>query len=138
MFDSVSREKYEAERDARVRAEARAEAFAEHERRLTELLASARDEKEDLLDRLAPKSSPLPFGAPDAAASTALTPEEIIRTPAIGRRGVAARQHRYDEAVTAQDETKRLKAIDERNAALTPEELEEIDRVTQGHEHGTT
>lgn len=139
MFDNVSRKEFDAERELRIRAEASAarayEQIADLNERTTELLSLIAREREthhqemaDLLDRVLPKpKDPVPgFGVPGAG-DQHLTYEEIMSTPAVGRRGVRERNALARDAKVREEQQDKADDAGKRRAVLTPEEQQELD-----------
>src|SRR5690242_16373830 len=102
MFDSVSRKDFDVEHDARIKAEAALERASaqiadlyETNAQLLSLVERERErhgqEMQDTLDRFAPKpKDPVPgFGV--VGEGRRATYEEIMRMPAVGKRGLRER-----------------------------------------------
>lgn len=124
MFDYVSRKDFDAEHDLRVKAEALiAHLFASIE---TER-AAHRAEVQDLFDRFVPKpKDPVPgFGV---AEGRPLTYEEIMGIPAVGRRGMRARNSAAHEAKLREELKEKNGDASTRRATLSPEEQALIDK----------
>lgn len=138
MFDFVSRDKFDAEHELRVRAEAsleRAHAqiadLYETNSQLLTMMGTERERHEeamrDALDRFAPKpKDPVSgFGVPGAAD---LTYEQIMRMPAVGKRGLRERNAAALEAKQREDMAEQQSDAGGRRAVLTPEEEHLVDQ----------
>lgn len=139
MFGYVSRKDLEAERELRIRAEATAvrarEEVASANERLAEMAALLGDERErhqqektDLLDRLLPKpKDPVPgYGVPGALVGP--TYEEIMNTPAVGKRGVRERNAAARDAKAREDSEQAQATVENQRAVLLPEEAAILDQ----------
>jgi hypothetical protein len=126
MFDYVSREKYEAEHDARIRAEAKVEALSEQVATLTQLLRDLNNGQTDLLDRVLPKPKDTPVITGEGL--SALTAEEIMEIPAVGKSGIKTRLHWAGKARAREADAKKEERLREHREDLTDEELELVDR----------
>ena len=123
MFDSVSRSVYEAEREARIRAEAIAE-------ELRESLKEERKRVTDLLKMLHPDAEkpPLITGGPQGF----IPSEQLARMPAVGLRGLREKKRLVSEAKAREDEEEQKTDAEKRREALAPEEADLIDTVIAG------
>jgi hypothetical protein len=139
MFDYVPRKDLDVERERRIRAEAEVENAREEvatvNSRLAEMTALLGAERErhrqemtDLLDRLLPKpKDPVPgFGVPSALGGPSY--EDIIRTPAVGKRGVRERNAAARDAKAREDTENAEATVGNQRAALLPEEAAMLDQ----------
>jgi hypothetical protein len=137
MFDYVSREKFESEHALRLRADAALERASEQiaslyeaHAQLLKMVESERERHEeamkDALDRFAPKpKDPVPgFGV----VANLPTYEEILRMPAVGKRGVRERNAAALEAKTREELAEKEDDVAKRRATLTPEEQAVVDQ----------
>lgn len=138
MFDYVSRETFNSEHELRLRAEASLERASAHivdlyetNTLLLKMLGEERQRHEeamrDALDRFAPKpKDPVPgFGVPGA---TELTYEQIMKMPAVGRRGIKERNAAALDAKQREEMTEQQNDAESRRAVLTPDEEAAVDK----------
>jgi hypothetical protein len=131
----VSQEKYEAERDARVRAEAIVETLRGQIALLQGELKTERERVSALVEHIAPKPQ-----APDSTLAwtgkgdgpAQLTSEQIMAIPAVGGRGLrqrnnAARLAKLRDVKKAEEED-----AGARRAVLTEEEEQILDESIPG------
>lgn len=126
MLGFVSQEKYEAEHDARVRAEAREEALREQVTTLTQLLRDLNNGQADLLDRVLPKPDTKPVVTGNGVSH--LSEAEIMSIPAVGRAGIKARARLASEARAREAQEKKEKTLQDNRESLTEEELALVDK----------
>ncbi len=138
MFDYVSRETFNTEHELRLRAEASLERASaqiadlyETNTELLKMLEAERQRHEeamrDALDRFAPKpKEPVPgFGIPGA---TELSYEQIMRIPAVGKRGLRERNAAALEAKQRDEITEQQDDAESRRAVLTPDQEAVVDQ----------
>lgn len=133
MFGYVPMEKYDAEHELRIRAEAAAEEARLVAHRLFATIENERiqhrEEMKDLLERALPKPvPPVPgFGVPGMIPGHA-SYQEIMGTPAVGKRGVRERNAAARDAMAREKQEESETTLGKQRAVLLPEEQALIDK----------
>lgn len=132
MLGFITQAEFDAEHELRLKAEAREEALREQINALTQLLRDERVRQSDLLDRFQPKPVVANPQAFVGAGNGHMTYEEIMATPAWGKRGMRERLNWADAALRRKEQEARQKTLESRQEILTEDEADKIDKSLPG------
>lgn len=129
MLGFVTQEKYDAEHELRIKAEAREEALREQVSTLTDLLREERVRQSDLLDRFQPKQESNGHSMLDADTKH-MTADQIMAIPAYGKGDMRRRLQMAAMARKREEEEASRQKVESQNGKLTEDEARLIDRIT--------